>query len=138
GVAFWALGEIVKAQAGILESEGAEEAGRKLAAAVRDLVAESDADWVERSLRPLVGLGGDTEQNEERRAVTFAGWRRFIEALAEHSPTVVVFEDLHWADDGLLDFVDELVERVAGVPLLVVCSARPGKPHRKPAGGGGE
>jgi tetratricopeptide (TPR) repeat protein len=137
GVAFWALGEIVKAQAGILESESAEDASAKLAATVHDLVAEDDAEWVERSLRPLIGLGGDGEQSQERQAMTFAAWRRFFEALAERSPTVVVFEDLHWADDGLLDFVDELVDRVTG-PLLVVCSARPELLERRPGWGGGK
>jgi class 3 adenylate cyclase/tetratricopeptide (TPR) repeat protein len=138
GLAFWALGEIVKAQAGILESASADEAAEKLAAMVQDLVAESDVEWVEQSLRPLVGLGGAGEQGLERQAMTYAAWRRFFEALAERSPTVIVFEDLHWADDGLLDFVDELVARVTGVPLLVVCNARPELLERRPGWGGGK
>ena len=138
GVAFWAIGEIVKAHAGILESENADVASEKLAAAVRDLVAEHDAEWVERSLRPLLGLGGAGEQGQERQAMTFAAWRRFFEALSERSPTVIVFEDLQWADDGLLDFVDELVDRVTGVPLLVVCNARPELLERRPGWGGGK
>ena len=138
GVAFWALGEIVKAQAGILESADAEEAEAKLVGAVRDLVPESDAGWIVDSLRPLVGLGGAVEQGLERRAMTFAAWRRFFEALAGRSPTVLVFEDLQWADEGLLDFVDELVDRVTGVPLLVVCSARPELLERRPGWGGGK
>jgi len=138
GVAFWALGEIVKAQAGILESASAEEAGEKLAMAVRDLVAESDAAWVERSLGPLVGLGGEREQGLEQQAMTSAGWRRFFESLAERTPTVLVFEDLQWADDALLDFVDELVDRVSRVPLLVVCTARPELIERRPGWGGGK
>jgi predicted ATPase/class 3 adenylate cyclase len=138
GVAFWALGEIVKAQAGILESASAEEAGEKLATSVRDLVAEGDAEWVERSLRPLVGLGGVGEQGVEQQAMMSAGWRRFFEGLAEQTPTVLVFEDLQWADDALLDFVDELVDRVSGVPLLVVCTARPELSERRPGWGGGK
>jgi class 3 adenylate cyclase/tetratricopeptide (TPR) repeat protein len=138
GVAFWALGEIVKAQAGILETAGAQEAEQKLAAAVRDICAQSDADWIEESLRPLVGLGGADEQGLERRAMTFAAWRRFFEALATPNPTVLVFEDLQWADDGLLDFVDELVDRVTGVPLLVVCNTRPELLERRPGWGGGK
>jgi class 3 adenylate cyclase/tetratricopeptide (TPR) repeat protein len=138
GVAFWALGEIVKAQAGILETAGAEEAGEKLAAAVRDLMPEGDSAWIEQSLRPLIGLEGADDQGVEQRAMTFAAWRRFFEALAGHAPTVLVFEDLQWADDGLLDFVDELDERVTGVPLLVVCSARPELLERRPGWGGGK
>src|SRR5207245_66016 len=87
---------------------------------------------------PLVGLGGSLEAREDQRAETFAAWRRFFEGLAERSPVVLVFEDLHWADDGLLDFVDGLVDRVTGVPLLVVCSARPELLERRPGWGGGK
>jgi len=138
GLAFWAVGEIVKAQSGILESEGAAEAEAKLHAAVADLVGEHESAWVERHLRPLVGLGGETDVGEGLQAEAFAAWRRFFEALAERSPTVLVFEDLQWADEGLLDFVDGLVERVAGVPLLVVCSARPELLERRSGWGGGK
>ena len=63
-------------------------------------------------LRPLVGLGSDQELSEDQRSESFAAWRRFFEALAERSPLVLVFEDLQWADEGLLDFVDYLVEWV--------------------------
>jgi len=138
GVAFWALGEIVKAQAGIFESDGATEAGEKLAAAVTDVLAESEAVWVERHLRPLVGLGGEADVGEAHHAEAFTAWRSFFEALAERGPVVLVFEDLQWADDGLLDFVDGLVERVVGVPLLVVCSARPELLERRSSWGGGK
>ena len=54
------------------------------------------------------------------------------------SATVLVFEDLHWGDDGLLDFVDGLVDRASGVPLLVVCSARPELLPRRRGWGGGK
>ena len=63
---------------------------------------------------------------------------RFFEALAEQRPLVLVFEDLHWADDGLLDFVDHLVEWATGVPLLVVGTARPELLERRPGWGGGK
>ena len=62
----------------------------------------------------------------------------FFEALAEQRPTVLVFEDLHWADDDLLDFVDHLVDWSTGVPLLVVCTARPELLERRPGWGGGK
>ncbi|HEU0336419.1 MAG TPA: adenylate/guanylate cyclase domain-containing protein, partial [Gaiellaceae bacterium] len=138
GVAFWALGEIVKAQAGILESDGSAEAETKLAAAVGDLVPAGETEWVERHLRPLVGLGGDADPGQAQRAEAFAAWRRFFDGLGERGPAVVVFEDLQWADDGLLDFVDSLTDRLAGVPLLVVCSARPELLERQPGWGGGK
>jgi len=76
-------------------------------------------------------LGGD------RRGEAFAAWRRYLEALAERRPLVLVFEDLHWADEGLLDFVDELVGWLSDVPLLVICSARPELLERRQGWGGG-
>jgi class 3 adenylate cyclase/tetratricopeptide (TPR) repeat protein len=138
GVSFWALGEMVKGQAGILETDRDEDAEAKLHAAVGELLTEEeDAAWVERHLRPLVGLAGE-QLRDDRQAEAFAAWRRFLEALAERSPTVLVFEDLHWADDGLLDFIDHLVEWAGGVPLLVICTARPELLARRAGWGGGK
>ena len=68
----------------------------------------------------------------------FAAWRKFFEALAERGPLVLVFDDLQWADDGLLDFVDHLVEWASGVPLMCVCTARPELLERRPGWGGGK
>jgi len=139
GVSFWALGEMVKAQAGILESDDAAAARDKLGAAVSELVsAEREAAWVEGHLRPLVGLGASGDAGAERQGEAFAAWRRFFEALAEVRPLVLVFEDVHWADEGLLDFVDGLLDWATGVPLLVVCTARPELLERRPGWGGGK
>ena len=134
GVAFWAFAEMVKAQTGILESDAANEAQRKLREAVETLVPEQDAEWVETHLAPLVGLEGESGAREEN----FAAWRRLVEALAERRPTVLVFEDLHWAEDDLLDFVDELVDWLTDVPLLVVGTARPELLDRRPDWAGGK
>jgi len=139
GITYWALGEIVKAQAGILETDDAETAAAKLAAAVASAAPDDpDAQWLEGHLRPLVGLGGDLEAQGDRRSEAFAAWRRFLEALAEQRPLVLVFEDLQWADNGLLDFVDHLVDWSSGVPLLVVTAARPELLDRRPGWGGGK
>ncbi len=139
GISYWALGEMAKAQAGVLESDSAEVAEAKLAEAVEALVPDREvAAWVVGHLRPLVGLGGEPGAGAEARGEAFAAWRRFLEALAEQRPTVLVFEDLHWADDGLLDFVDGLVDRAGGVPLLVVCSARPELLTRRSGWAGGK
>ena len=137
GVSFWALAEMVKAQAGIREDDSPAEAAERLRHAVRELVDEADADWLESHLRPLAGLGADAGPGD-RREEAFAAWRRFFEALAERRPLVLVFEDLHWADEGLLDFVDHLIDWVSGVPLLVVATARPELLERRPAWGGGK
>jgi hypothetical protein len=138
GVTFWALGEMVKAQAGILESDPMDEAQVKLERAAESAVKDgADAAWVSRHLRPLVGLAAAADLAQEQSEV-FAAWRRFLEGLAEQHPLVLVFEDLHWADDDLLDFVDELVDWVRGVPMLVVGTARPELLARRPGWGGGK
>ncbi len=136
GVTYWALGEMAKAQAGILETDSPEEAERKLSAMVADLVPD-EAHLVE-DLRPLVGLGTEADPGSGGRAERFAAWRQFFEALAEQRPTVLVFEDLHWADDNLLDFIDHLVDWAGGVPLLVVCTTRPELLDRRAGWGGGK
>ena len=138
GVTFWALGEMVKAQAGILESDSPEQAEEKLRQAVERFVSDgADAAWVERQLRPLAGLEADEEAGD-RREEAFAAWRRYLEAIADERPLVLVFEDLHWADDALLDFVDYLVDWASGVALLVVCTARPELLTRRTTWGGGK
>jgi class 3 adenylate cyclase len=131
GITFWALGEMVKAQLGILEGDDAVAAEQKLTTAVAD-------PWVQSHLRPLVGLAGGAEGGRDMRDEAFAAWRRYVEELAEERPLVLVFEDLHWADDNLLDFVDYLVEWVAAVPLLVVGTARPEFLSGRPGWGGGK
>ncbi len=139
GITMWALGEIVKAQAGILEQDSQGEAAAKVRRAIEDVLAGTgDESWVEGQLLALVGLGSETELGDDRRATAFAAWRRFLEALAEQRPLVLVFEDLHWADESLLDFVDELVDWVSDTPLLVVATARPELLERRPAWGGGK
>ncbi|HEX3327175.1 MAG TPA: adenylate/guanylate cyclase domain-containing protein [Actinomycetota bacterium] len=138
GLTFWALGEIVKAQAGILGSDNSEQATEKLTAAVASLVNESsEHHWFLSRLGPLAGIelsGGSNPQKEE----SFTAWRRFLEAIAEKGPLVLVFEDLHWADPSLLEFVEHLVDWVEGVPMFVVCTARPELYDEHPNWGGGK
>jgi class 3 adenylate cyclase/tetratricopeptide (TPR) repeat protein len=134
GVSYWALAEMVKAQAGILETDGDDEAAAKLQRTVEQVIDE-DADWVLSHLRPLVGLASTAPGSQEE---AFAAWRRFWEALAEQYPLVLVFEDIQWADDGLLDFIDHLADWVRDVPLLILCTARLELLERRPAWGGGK
>jgi class 3 adenylate cyclase/tetratricopeptide (TPR) repeat protein len=135
-VSFWALGEIVKAHAGILESDDTRAAEEKLGTMVEALTEdEQEREWLARHTRPLVGLEG-AERTEREEA--FAAWRRLLEAAAEQRPLILVFEDLHWADDGLLDFVDHLADWATTVPLLIVGTARPELLDRRPGWGGGK
>ena len=140
GVTFWALGEMLKSHAGILETDTDEDARAKLRRTVDDVVPDAaDATWITSQLGPLVGLGGDeAAARDDAAAERFAAWRRFFEALADQRPLVLVFEDLHWADEQLLDFVDHLVDWSSGVPLLVVVTARPELFGRRPGWGGGK
>jgi class 3 adenylate cyclase/tetratricopeptide (TPR) repeat protein len=139
GVTFWALGEMVKAQAGVLETDSAEQTEEKLTHAVGTLFGDqTEAPWVQGHLRPLVGLSAETSLGGDRRAESFAAWRRFFEALAETRALVMLFEDLHWAGDEVLDFVDYLAEWASGVPILIVATARPELLERRPGWGGGK
>ena len=126
GVSFWALGEIVKARAGLRESDGADVAAARLDAIVAQ---DGDREWMLSRLRPLVGLEASAATSQQE---SFTAWRRFCASLAASGPCVVVFEDVHWADDAMLDFVAQLAQSDEPVPLLVVCTARPELLDRRP------
>jgi class 3 adenylate cyclase/tetratricopeptide (TPR) repeat protein len=134
GITFWAIGEIVKAEAGVLDTDDPDTARQKLDQAVERLIEEpSERGWFADRLSPLLGLSAPSGSREE----TFTAWRRFLEAAAAENPTVCVLEDLHWADEALLDFIEHLAEWSEGVPLLVVCTARPELYEKHPDWGAG-
>ena len=102
----------MKAQAGILESDGAGQAEQKLRSSVAKLVSEThEARWVAEQLRPLVGLAGEGA-SVERAGEAFPAWRRFLEGLADLRPLVLVLEDLHWADAATLAATSFLLRAV--------------------------
>jgi class 3 adenylate cyclase/tetratricopeptide (TPR) repeat protein len=139
GITLWALGEIVKAQAGVLEQDTPEEIAAKVHQSVEDTLAGTgDEARVETHLLALLGLSSEPQLGGDRRNEGFAAWRRFLEGLAEQRPLVLVVEDIHWADESLLDFLDELVDWVTDVPMLVVATARPELLERRPNWGGGK
>jgi class 3 adenylate cyclase/tetratricopeptide (TPR) repeat protein len=139
GITFWALGELVKAQAGILESDSREQAAAKLRASVEALVPEaSEQDWFTARLAPLVGAESGDGAGTVEQGESFAAWRRFLEAVSAWAPLVVVIEDLHWADSALLEFVDHVLQWSVGVPMLVLCTARPELYERQADWGGGK
>jgi tetratricopeptide (TPR) repeat protein len=131
GITFWALGEIVKAHAGIYESDPPETAQEKLEAVLRE---GEDRAWLRARLLPLLGIDSGVAASREE---SFTAWRRFLEGVASDGPTVIVVEDIHWADPALLDFITHLAEWAEGVPLLVLCTARPELYERHPAWAGG-
>jgi class 3 adenylate cyclase/tetratricopeptide (TPR) repeat protein len=136
GTSFHGLAEMVRAHAGIMETDDAAEAEAKLELAVGSLTeSSSDARWLSSQLRPLVGLAGEGGPREDHRADAFAAWRRYFELLADRGPLVLVFDDLHWADDAILDFLNELGRRPEPAPLLVLATARPELLERRPGWG---
>jgi class 3 adenylate cyclase/tetratricopeptide (TPR) repeat protein len=131
GIAFWALGEIVKAHAGILESDSPELARAKLEQVLPD---GGERPWFRARLLPLLGIeAASTAAREE----SFTAWRRFLEEVAADRPTVLVFEDLHWAGEGMLAFLDHLASSVRQVPLLILSTTRPELYDRYPDQGAG-
>ena len=135
GISFWALGEIVKAHAGVLDGEPTETVRSKVLSSAVDLIeSDQEASWVGQRLLELIGIAeGDSSRTER-----FSAWTQFLETLASRRPLVMVIDDLHWADSDLVEFLDELVERVEGVPLLLVATARPELYDGHPSWGGGK
>ena len=139
GITFWALGEVVKEHAGILESDASALAAKKLAGAVAEAVPDSsDREWVTAQLTPLVGATESGRPPTRDRSESFAAWSRFFELVAARAPLVLVFEDLHWADPALVEFLEHLVDWATDVPLLVMCTARPELYDRAQGWGGGK
>ena len=134
---FWALGEIIKGQAGILDSDDPLEVAAKLDAAVRAVAGDAaEREWLKARLAPLVGLGTAGEAPAGRDE-SLTAWRRFLHLVAGQSPLILVIEDLHWADPALLEFVEQLPEQGGAADLLVVVTARPELLDRHPGWGAG-
>ena len=131
GVAYSALAEMVRARAGIVEEESPATAREKLRAAVEEHVPdEHGRRMVQPRLAHLLRL---EERAEADRADLFSGWRLFFERMAATRAVILVFEDLQWADSGMLDFIDYILEWSAEFPILVVALGRPELHERRPA-----
>jgi class 3 adenylate cyclase/tetratricopeptide (TPR) repeat protein len=133
GVAFWALAEMVRMRAGIVEDEEAVSARAKLHDAVELHVPNADeCRFVEPRLAHLLGLedGGSGDQEN-----LLSAWRVFFERLSEAMPTVMVFDDLQWADSALLDFIEYLLAWSKGHPIFILTLGRPELGDRRPTWG---
>jgi class 3 adenylate cyclase len=130
GISYWALAEMVRLRSGITEGEAAESARPKLTAMLEQFVPDTDE---RRFVEPrLAGLLGLADLPSDGREELFAAWRTLFERIAEQAPTVLVFVDLHWADQGLLDFVEDLLAWARTSPIFVVALARPELLERRP------
>ena len=136
GVTYWALAEMVKMRARIAEEEEHGSAIAKLRATLDEYVLDADErKWLEPRLAQLIGL---EERVATDREDLFAAWRLFFERLADAYATVLIFEDMQWADPSLLDFVEYLLEWSRNHPLFILTLARPELLERRPTWGAGK
>ena len=132
------LSESVKSYARIHSTDTVEIMSEKLENAVRDLAGVGvGSSWMLSHLRDLVGVDNG-EDMLKAQGGSFTVWRQFLEEASSAGPLVVVLEDLHRADDVLLDFIDHVTESAGSSPLLVIVTARPELLDRRPAWGGGK
>jgi len=144
GVTYWPLAEILKALAGILDTDPPDTVLEKIRKAGTELLSPELADSPTKTVAALAYTVGvedpviswkELDPREVRRK-THAAWRSFFSALAARSPVLTVIEDIHWADPALLDLLEEVADRAQG-PLLFLCPARPELAGRRPDWGGG-
>ena len=134
GLTFWALGEMIRSRAGLLEGDDEATTRARVAGMVeRHIPDEDERRWIEPAMLALLGVerGVPGEQ-------LFGAWRTFFERMAETAPVVLVFEDLHHADAGLLAFIDELVDWAKASPIYVLTLARQELLDRRPDWGAGK
>jgi predicted ATPase/class 3 adenylate cyclase len=135
GVTYWALAEMVRSRAGILEGEEAPTAAEKLHAAVDEYLSDpEERRWVEPRLAHLLGI---EERSARDKEDLFAAWRLFFERMSEVRPVVMSFEDMQWADSSLLDFVEYLLDWSRSHAIFVLTLSRPELVERRPNWGAG-
>jgi class 3 adenylate cyclase/tetratricopeptide (TPR) repeat protein len=138
GITYWPVAEIVRLAASILRSDEAEVVSNKLGALVESLPTErpDELRTISAAVSNLVGAertpAGTYSAAQISQAELHWGIRRLLELLAERRPTTVLFEDLHWAEDTLLELVRFLADGEAPVPLLIVATGRPEVTDRRP------
>ena len=134
GISSWALGEMIRGRCGLLETDDAATTRIKIAATLAEHIPdEGERRWIEPSLLALLGVASGMGSEQ-----LFGAWRTFFERLAATAPVVMVFEDHHYADTGLLDFVDHLLEWSRNTPIYVVTLSRPELLERRPDWGAGK
>jgi class 3 adenylate cyclase/tetratricopeptide (TPR) repeat protein len=135
GVTYWALADMVRMRCRIAEDEETSSALGKLQAVVGEHIVDDDERrFVEPRVAHLLGL---EDGRRYERDDLFSAWRLFFERLAQVNPVAMVFEDMQWADDSLLDFIDYLLERSRTFPLFVCTLARPELYERRATWGAG-
>ncbi|HUG31571.1 MAG TPA: adenylate/guanylate cyclase domain-containing protein [Acidimicrobiia bacterium] len=135
GLSLWALGEMIRQRAGVTELDDDETTAARLDEMVAEFIADLDQRaWVRERLATLLGIG-DSIGSE--RTELFAAARSLFEAISQRGTTVLVFEDLQWADPGLLEFIEDLPDWSQNHPILVITATRPDLLDRRPDWGSG-
>ena len=123
GVSYWALSEMVRARLQISEEDSLDVVAERLRTGLERWIADAaDREFIAPRLGQLLGLPALRVLAKED---LFSGWRLFFERLSEHLPVVMVIEDLQWADAGMLDFLDHLLEWLGGHALFLLVLSRP-------------
>ena len=136
GITFWALGEMVRRRAGVAETDDEPTTRARVGETLAEFVPDDvERRWIEPKLLHLLGVE-DTRTAD--RDELFAAWRTFFERVAARAPVVMLFEDLHWADVGLLDFIEHLLEWARNSPIYIVTLARPELLEKRPSWGAGQ
>jgi class 3 adenylate cyclase/ATP/maltotriose-dependent transcriptional regulator MalT len=128
-VTYWPLAEMVKCAAGITDDDPLEVAVEKLRDSCEN---EAIADLLGLASGVLEAVKGERSQQE----IAWAA-REWVERMAQDQPLVLAFEDIHWAEDALLDLIEHLAEWVRGAPLLIIGLARAELLDVRPGWGGG-
>src|SRR3954454_17657580 len=149
GVVYWAVGEILRSELDIVDTDRSDVAWHKLATGISKLLAGKDAELEDTAERQaaligrLLGIDAPPEvapvevaDPQRLRESFFGAVRAVIEAMAQQRTLVLAFEDIHWADEGMLDLIEHLAQWVRG-PLLILCLTRDELLERRPSWGSG-
>ncbi|HLW01534.1 MAG TPA: adenylate/guanylate cyclase domain-containing protein [Ktedonobacterales bacterium] len=148
GITYWPLAEILRSFCGFIHEDSPEQAGERLLKKVQEVIADGQESentaWLARQLGFSIGLKmGQGEEvrpsadSSEQRENLFRAWRIFFESLARRQPLLVFIDDIHWANEALLDLLEYLTQRVSNAPLLFLCPTRLDLLEKRPGWGGG-
>ena len=149
GITYWPLAEILRTYCGFLESETPQQTSERLLRKVQEAIDGTQQSehigFLARQLGFTIGLemnesaalrpSGDSK---EQRETLFRAWRIFFESLARRQPLLIFIDDIHWANEALLDLLEYLTQRVSDAPLLLLCPARFDLLEKRPGWGGGK
>src|SRR5215216_3207032 len=151
GLAYWALGEIIRGQFEIVDTDDSELAWAKLVNGIEAVSSELETDEPPERLAATIALPlgieppadvaaatgmQDIDDPQQIRDRLFSAVRSLVEAASRRWPVVIAIEDIHWADEGMLDLIDYMARWIRG-PVLIVCLARDELLERRPGWGGG-